>query len=92
MVQPIYPPEARAAHLEGDVILDLTLAKDGSVYKINNLRGNPALAESARQAVAKWRYQPYLLNGIPVVVETEVTVKFRLTLKKQSAVVSKSPN
>jgi outer membrane biosynthesis protein TonB len=52
MVQPIYPPRARAEHVEGDVVLQLRLARDGTVEKIKTPRGDPTLAESAEQAVA----------------------------------------
>jgi protein TonB len=82
MVQPIYPREARTRLIEGDIVLRLRLAKDGTVKKMTTARGNPILAESAEKAVAQWRYRPYLLNGKPVEVETEVTVRFRLSEKK----------
>lgn len=57
MVQPIYPPKARVEHLEGDVVLQLRLAKDGTVEKIMAVSGDPTLAESAEQAVTQWRYR-----------------------------------
>ena len=84
MVQPVYPPKARAEHVEGDVVLELRLAKDGSVNKIRTLRGDSTLADSAKQAVAQWRYRPFRLNGKAVEVETQVLVKFRLSSKKRS--------
>jgi protein TonB len=90
MVQPIYPPRARAEHVEGDVVLQLRLAKDGTVEKITTLRGDPTLAESAEQAVAQWRYRPFLLNGKAVEAETQVVVKFRLPVKKRQASASTS--
>ena len=90
MVQPIYPPKAQAQHLEGDVILQLRLAKDGTVEQIRALRGDPTLAESAEHAVAQWRYRPFLLNGRAVKVETQVLVKFRLSVKKPRASASTS--
>jgi periplasmic protein TonB len=90
MVQPVYPPQARADHVEGDVVLQLRLSKDGSVKEIKALRGDPALVESAKQAVAQWRYRPFLLNGKAVEAETQVFVKFRLSVKRRLASASKS--
>jgi membrane protein involved in colicin uptake len=53
MVHPIYPPRARTGHIEGDVVLQLRLAKDGTAEKKKTVRGDPRLAESAEQAVAQ---------------------------------------
>ncbi len=90
MVHPIYPPRARTEHIEGDVVLQLRLAKDGTIEKIKTVRGDPTLAESAEQAVAQWRYRPFLLNGKAIEAETQVLVKFRLSVKKRPASASKS--
>jgi hypothetical protein len=55
MVHPIYPPRARTGHIEGDVVLQLRLAKDGTAEEKKTVRGDPRLAESAAQVVAQWR-------------------------------------
>lgn len=78
VVQPIYPPEARQAHLQGEVILQGTIGKDGLMHNLNVLRGHPVLAAAAKGAVEQWRYRPYMLEGKPVEVETTVKVVFHI--------------
>ncbi|MGA9042748.1 MAG: energy transducer TonB [Terriglobales bacterium] len=75
-VEPIYPPEAKTEHVEGVVVLRVTISKDGSVYKAENVSGPPTLVPAAMEAVKQWKYDPFLLNGKPVEVET--TVSFTL--------------
>jgi TonB family protein len=77
-VRPTYPPLARQSRMEGDVVLDAVIAKDGAVRELKVLSGPAMLAQSAVQAVRQWRYQPYLLDGQPVEVETLIKVQFRL--------------
>jgi TonB family protein len=77
-VDPIYPPHARTEGIEGDVVLRVTINDDGSVESVEPIEGNPALAAAAQEAVRQWRYQPTLLNGQPVKVQTTVTVPFQL--------------
>jgi general secretion pathway protein A len=74
--QPEYPEAAQKAHLQGTVRLEAVLAKDGAVASVRVLSGHPLLAESAEKAVARWRYQPTLVDGNPVEVVTEVDVDF----------------
>jgi protein TonB len=74
--QPEYPEAAQRAHLQGTVRLEAVLAKDGAVESVRVLSGHPLLAESAERAVARWRYQPTLVDGDPVEVVTEVDVDF----------------
>jgi general secretion pathway protein A len=74
--QPEYPEAAQRAHLQGTVRLEAVLAKDGAVASVRVLSGHPLLAESAEKAVARWRYQPTLVDGNPVEVVTEVDVDF----------------
>ena len=74
-VAPVYPAQARG--LEGEVVLQAVIAKDGSVQSVDLVSGNPVLAESAAEAVRQWRYQPYVLNGQPVEVETRIQVNFK---------------
>jgi protein TonB len=77
-VPPIYPQVAKAAHISGPVRLHLTIGTDGAVKQVRVLEGNAILASAAVTAVRQWVYKPYLLNGKPTVVETDVTVNFTL--------------
>lgn len=76
-VDPVYPPEVRAAGVEGSVTLKVLIDENGSVASIEPVDGNPALALAAIQAVKQWTYQPTLLNGKPVKVSTLVVVPFQ---------------
>jgi len=78
-VSPVYPEYAKAQGIEGPVLLRAVISKDGSVMSLNVLNTpNPDLAQAATNAVQQWHYQPTLLNGEPVEVETTVTVFFTL--------------
>jgi periplasmic protein TonB len=78
-VQPVYPEEARQAHIQGMVRLHLVLAKDGSVAQVQVVSGHPLLVQAAVDAVRQWCYQPTLLNGEPAEVDTVVEVVLALT-------------
>lgn len=78
-VAPTYPPEARASHVEGTVIMQAVIGKDGSLKDLKVISGQKLLAESAVGAVQQWRYRPYTLNGEPVDVETQITVNYTLS-------------
>ena len=77
-VRPVYPPLARQARVQGTVILEATIAKDGSVRDARIVSGHPLLTEAAIAAVGQWRYKPFILNGEPIEVITTVTVTFTL--------------
>ncbi len=77
-VQPTYPPLARQARIQGTVRLHAIIAKDGTVQQLEVLSGHPLLVQSALDAVRQWRYQPTLLNGEPVEVDTTIDVIFSL--------------
>jgi TonB family protein len=77
-VTPVYPPEAKAQRIEGQVRLEATLGKDGKVENLQVLSGDPLLAAAALDAVRQWQYQTTLLNGDPVEVVTEIAVNFTL--------------
>ncbi|HEV2115869.1 MAG TPA: energy transducer TonB [Terriglobales bacterium] len=77
-VQPMYPPLARQARIQGTVILQAEISKDGTIENLRLISGHPMLAPSAIEAVRQWRYKPYFLNGEPVAVETQITVNFTL--------------
>ncbi|MGA7057329.1 MAG: TonB family protein [Terriglobales bacterium] len=76
-VQPKYPQSALAAHIQGAVQIEATINNEGVVTNPKVLRGDRALAQAAVEAVRQWRYKPYYLDGQPVEVKTEITVKFR---------------
>jgi len=77
-VQPNYPPLARQARIQGTVVLHAVISKDGSIENLTLVSGHPMLAPAAIDAVKQWKYKPYLLNGEPVEVDTEVQVNFTL--------------
>jgi protein TonB len=77
-VQPAYPPLARQARIQGAVVLQAEISKDGNIENLRLLSGHPMLAPAAIEAVKQWRYKPYYLNGEPVAVETQITVNFTL--------------
>jgi len=78
-VAPVYPPLARQARIQGVVVLKVVINKAGEVYNMQLISGHPMLAPAAIDAVKQWKYQPYLLNGEAVEVETQVHVIFNLT-------------
>jgi TonB family protein len=77
-VKPQYPTMARETRVEGDVVLAAVIGKDGTVRDLKAVSGPAMLIASAIHAVRQWRYKPYLLNGEPVEVETEIKLQFRL--------------
>jgi TonB family protein len=77
-VTPIYPQEAKNAHIQGTVRLKAVISKTGDVADLEVIDGPIDLAVSAVNAVRKWKYRPYLLNGEPVAVQTEITVNYSL--------------
>jgi len=78
-VQPNYPPLARQARIQGQVLLQAEISKDGTIENLRLISGHPMLAPAAIEAVKQWRYRPYMLNGEPVAVETQVQVNFTLS-------------
>jgi len=78
-VNPNYPPLARQARIQGTVVLHAVISKDGSIEGLTLVSGHPMLAPAAIDAVKQWKYKPYLLNGEPVEVDTEVVVNFTLS-------------
>jgi len=78
-VEPAYPGLAKAARVQGDVVLKAVIDKNGDIQDLQLISGHPMLVPSAIEAVRQWRYKPYLLNGQPVEVETTITVIFALT-------------
>ena len=77
-VEPVFPPLALQARIQGVVILNVDIANDGSVQAVKVVTGHPLLVQAAIDAVKQWQYKPYLLNGEPVEVSTRVSVPFTL--------------
>ncbi len=77
-VQPMYPPLARQTRISGTVKLHAIIGKSGAVEQLQVVSGHPLLVQAALDAVRQWRYQPTLLNGEPVEVDTEIDVIFSL--------------
>jgi len=77
-VSPVYPTTAMQMHLEGPVQLQATISKDGNITDIKTLSGDPTLVSAAKNAVKQWKYKPYLLNGEPVEIQTQITINFKL--------------
>ena len=78
-LEPTYPPLARAARVQGDVVLSAIIDTNGQIQNLQLVSGHPMLVPAAITAVRQWRYKPYLLNGQPVEVETTITVIFTLS-------------
>lgn len=77
-VQPVYPVLAREARIHGDVVIDSVIDERGQVTQMKVVSGHPLLVSAAFDAVRQWRYEPTRLNGVPVAIEMEITVHFRL--------------
>lgn len=77
-IVPRYPAIAVAAHQHGTVVLQAIISKDGTIQGLRVVSGPPMLQQAAMDAVAHWRYRPFLLNGQPVDVETTINVVFSL--------------
>jgi TonB family protein len=75
-VNPSYPPEALAQKLHGTVVLQVVVARDGSVQDVKMVRGYFVLAQAAIAAVKQWRFEPYTLNGHAAATQTSITITF----------------
>ena len=78
-VEPVYPPLAKTARIQGQVVLHAVISKSGSIENLQVMSGHPMLVQSALDAVRQWKYKPYILNGEPVEVDTTVTVNYNLS-------------
>lgn len=76
--RPAYPFLAKSSRIQGAVVLDAIISKDGTVDNLAVKSGHPLLIQAAMDAVRQWRYRPTLLNGEPVEVITTITVNFTL--------------
>lgn len=78
LIEPVYPEQARAAGIEGDVVLQATIGKTGDLENLRTISGDPALQAAALDAVKQWKYEPYRFNSEPIEIKTTITFKFRL--------------
>jgi protein TonB len=77
--KPVYPPEAKQAHVSGIVHLSAVIGKEGNVINLAVIDGHPLLVPSAMEAVRQWVYRTTLLNGEPVEVITRIDVNYTLS-------------
>ncbi|MGO9239618.1 MAG: TonB family protein [Bryobacteraceae bacterium] len=90
-VDPVYPPLATQARIQGTVRFNVIIDKDGHVTEIELVSGHPLLVKAAREAVSQWVYRPILLNGQPMEVVTTVDVVFRLDSPAVAPTAPSSP-
>ena len=77
-LKPTYPHLAVQARVQGTVVLQAVIGKDGTVHDLHVISGHPLLLTAATEAVKQWRYRPYMLNNEPVEVDTQINVNFTL--------------
>jgi TonB family protein len=78
VIQPEYPPKARLWHIEGEVLVELTIDRNGNVQKVRSLNGNAILLHAAEDAVRQWKYSPATNDQVPVPTVTRVRFNFKL--------------
>jgi len=78
-VNPEYPKKARKERIQGTVVLHAKISAEGNIADLSVVSGDPLLVKSAVKAVKQWKYKPYLREGKPVEVDTEIRVNFALS-------------
>jgi protein TonB len=78
-IQPVYPPLAKSARVQGRVEFTATISKEGNIENLQLVSGHPLLVNAAKEAVLQWKYRPTMLNGSPVEVITDIIVNFTLS-------------
>jgi TonB family protein len=73
-----YPDAARAAGIEGTVVLRIIVSDTGAVKEVTPISGDPVLGQPTADSVKQWKYRPYAVNGVPVEMETELSINFHL--------------
>jgi len=76
--EPVYPPLAKQARIQGEVVIDAVIDAQGNVVQMQVVSGHPLLLSAALDTLRKWRYQPTYLNEEPISVQLYVTIRFRL--------------
>ncbi|MFZ0769902.1 MAG: TonB family protein [Candidatus Sulfotelmatobacter sp.] len=77
-VEPEYPQQALAQRVQGPVLLDVRISREGAVQDVRLVSGDPLLADAAIAAVRQWRFKPHTVNGRAVEMETKITLRFTL--------------
>jgi protein TonB len=77
-IRPVYPAIAKAAHVEGSVVVEAVISRQGTIESLHVVSGPQMLQSAALEAIRAARYQPYRLNGEPTEVQTTITVHFRI--------------
>jgi TonB family protein len=77
-VEPDYPQESLQRHIQGPVVLDVRIARNGTTQEVKLVAGERLLADAAIAAVKQWQFKPHLIKGQPVEMQTRVTLNFRL--------------
>jgi protein TonB len=77
-IRPVYPPIARAAGVQGSVVVEAVISKTGTIESLHVVSGLMMFLNAALEAIREARYRPYRLNGEPVEVQTTITVNFRI--------------
>jgi TonB family protein len=75
---PVYPKDLRKQRVQGMVKLGVGISKDGDVIDAKLISGHPGLGQAAIDAVRQWKFKPYLVNGEPVEIQTDIVVNFSL--------------
>jgi TonB family protein len=75
---PNYPPSAKAKGIQGMVVLEAVIGTDGHIAELEVVGGPPELQQAAKDSVRQWVYKPYELDGVPVQVDTTISVVFNL--------------
>jgi protein TonB len=78
-VEPVYPPLAKSARVQGTVEFTAIISKAGNIENLQLVRGHPLLVNAAKEAVLQWKYKPTQLNGQAVEVVTDIIVNFTLS-------------
>ena len=77
-VEPEYPEEARQQRIQGAVVLEVRIGRDGAIQDVKLVSGQPSLANAAIAAVKQWQFKPRMVQGQPVEMQTRITLNFRL--------------
>jgi protein TonB len=77
-IRPVYPAIAKAAGVQGTVVVEAVISRKGTIESLRVVSGPPMLRSAAMDAIRAARYQPFRLNGEPTEVETRITVNFRM--------------
>ena len=77
-VDPVYPPQAIQQGMEGPVVLQAWVGKDGLIHDVKLVRGYFVLGRAAVDAVKQWRFRPYNVNGKSTDFQTYITINFKL--------------